>query len=180
MSNLREAAQQALEALDSDNQDIQLRAAVALRAALAQPEPAATTTADFPSVIDAKKEAIGQLGYYRKMMSTEAAPTVVGPDVPEISCGDMEPVAWMWHNKKTGARGVYFDDPAQFFALPANGDYEWTSLVAAHPPRTALSDAELACLYIKHARCQEEGPITSGWFDFARAVEAAIKEKQND
>ena len=36
--NLREAAQMALEALDSDNPDIQLRAATALRAALAQPE----------------------------------------------------------------------------------------------------------------------------------------------
>ena len=38
MSTLREAAQQALEALNSDNPDIQLRAAVALRAALAQEE----------------------------------------------------------------------------------------------------------------------------------------------
>ena len=35
---LREAAQMALDALDSDNPDIQLRAATALRAALAQPE----------------------------------------------------------------------------------------------------------------------------------------------
>jgi hypothetical protein len=35
---LRKAAQQALEALDSDHPDIQLRAAITLRAALAQPE----------------------------------------------------------------------------------------------------------------------------------------------
>ena len=40
MTDLRQAAQQAIEALDSDNPDIQLRAAVTLRAALAQP-PAA-------------------------------------------------------------------------------------------------------------------------------------------
>jgi hypothetical protein len=39
MTTLREAAQQALEALDSEHPDIQLRAAVALRKALAQPEP---------------------------------------------------------------------------------------------------------------------------------------------
>ena len=35
---LREAAQMALDALDSDNPDIQLRAATVLRAALAQSE----------------------------------------------------------------------------------------------------------------------------------------------
>ena len=38
MTDLREAAQMALDALDSDNPDIQLRAATHLRAALAQPE----------------------------------------------------------------------------------------------------------------------------------------------
>ena len=43
MTDLRKAAQQAIEALDSDNPDIQLRAAVTLHAALAQPaqEPVA-------------------------------------------------------------------------------------------------------------------------------------------
>jgi hypothetical protein len=39
MSDLRKAAEMALEALDSDHPDIQLRAAITLRAALAQPEP---------------------------------------------------------------------------------------------------------------------------------------------
>jgi hypothetical protein len=38
MSDLRKAAEQALEALDSDHPDIQLRAAITLRAALAIPE----------------------------------------------------------------------------------------------------------------------------------------------
>jgi hypothetical protein len=38
MTDLRTAAQQALEALDSEHPDIQLRAAAALRAALAQAE----------------------------------------------------------------------------------------------------------------------------------------------
>ena len=37
MTTLREAAQMALDALDSDNPDIQLRAATHLRAALAAP-----------------------------------------------------------------------------------------------------------------------------------------------
>ena len=39
MTDLRQAAQQALDALDSNNPDIQLRAAVTLRAALAAPQP---------------------------------------------------------------------------------------------------------------------------------------------
>lgn len=43
MTTLKEAAEQALDALDSDNPDAQLRAAIALRAALAEPvqEPVA-------------------------------------------------------------------------------------------------------------------------------------------
>jgi hypothetical protein len=44
---------------------------------------------------------------------------------------------------------------------------------AAHPPRTALTDAELERMYNAHASYQEEGPLISGWFDFARAIEAA-------
>jgi hypothetical protein len=56
----------------------------------------------------------------------QAAPTVV------------EPVAWMWRNTKTGARGVYFEDPEQFFDSSAKGDYEWSPLFT-HPPRTALT-----------------------------------------
>ena len=39
MADLRQAAQQALDALDSNNPDIQLRAALTLRAALAAPQP---------------------------------------------------------------------------------------------------------------------------------------------
>ena len=38
VTDLRKAAQMALEALDGDHPDIQLRAAITLRAALAQPE----------------------------------------------------------------------------------------------------------------------------------------------
>lgn len=70
---------------------------------------------------------------------TENEPEPAAPTEPK-------PVAWMWHNKKTGSRGVYFDDPAQFFKIPANGDYEWTSLVAAHPPRTALTSESMEAL----------------------------------
>ena len=47
MTDLRQAAQMALDALDSDNPDIQLRAAVTLRAALAAPQPEPVAFYDF-------------------------------------------------------------------------------------------------------------------------------------
>jgi hypothetical protein len=58
----------------------------------------------------------------------------------------MEPVAWMWRNTKTGARGVYFEDPEQFFYSSAKGDYEWPPLYA-HPPRTALTSESREALH---------------------------------
>lgn len=38
-----------------------------------------------------------------------------------------EPFAWAWHNKVTGAKGVYFEDP-QPFGVTSHPDYEWTHL----------------------------------------------------
>jgi hypothetical protein len=133
-----------------------------IRAALAQPEPAAPT-----------EPAPGWCKHCQQYTIDEplpAAPTVVETDVPEISCGNMEPVAWMWRNTKTGARGVYFEDPEQFFALPANGDYEWTSLVAAHPPQAALSDEQIRNLWFAEKPIEDGRPA---YWNFARAVEAA-------
>jgi len=49
-----------------------------------------------------------------------------------------------------------------------------------HPPRRewqSLSEDELTALGVIHSRYQEESLETGGWFDFARAVEAALKEK---
>jgi hypothetical protein len=50
------------------------------------------------------------------------------------------------------------------------------------PPRRewqSLSEDELTALGVIHSRYQEESLETGGWFDFARAVEAALKEKNN-
>jgi hypothetical protein len=43
-----------------------------------------------------------------------------------------------------------------------------------------LSEDELTALGIIHSRYQEESLETGGWFDFARAVEAALKEKNHE
>jgi hypothetical protein len=43
----------------------------------------------------------------------------------------------------------------------------------------SLSEEELTALGIIHSRYQEESLETGGWFDFARAVEAALKERNH-
>lgn len=58
-----------------------------------------------------------------------------GQAVPTVA----EPVAWMWRNTKTDARGVYFEDPAKFFDLSVSGDYEWEQLYL-HPPAPAVAE----------------------------------------
>jgi hypothetical protein len=59
MTTLREAAQMALEALDSDNPDIQLRTATHLRAALAQPEPVLVSPKEFIAAVTGKWDIQG-------------------------------------------------------------------------------------------------------------------------
>jgi hypothetical protein len=44
----------------------------------------------------------------------------------------------------------------------------------------SLSEDELTALGVIHSRYQEESLETGGWFDFARAIEAALKEKNHD
>jgi hypothetical protein len=138
MTTLREAAQQALEALQNcanGEDDVLLTrdALAALRAALAEP-----TTED-----------------------SSAVETV------------QEPVAWMVYTED-GKSVCVTDHPADFI--------EWRSLpLYTHPPqRKPLSAIDLRALYDRHAACQEEGPEISGWWDFARAVEAShgIREEK--
>jgi hypothetical protein len=42
-----------------------------------------------------------------------------------------------------------------------------------------LTDEEWEPLYDRHAKYQEEGASVSGWGEFARAIEAKLKEKNN-
>lgn len=127
-----------------------------------QPEPAAPRVQecndnDSPWLICKTCNAVGQC-------AQEAAPTVVEP---------CKPVAWMWHNTKTDARGVYFEDPARFFNADLDGDYKWTPLVAATPPRAALTDAEIdAVTDAQWGRTAHPGHYAA-YRAYARAVEAA-------
>jgi hypothetical protein len=49
----------------------------------------------------------------------------------------------------------------------------------AQQAQQPLTDAELDALYDKIAKYQEYGAAVSGWYDFARAIEAAHGIKEN-
>ena len=62
--------------------------------------------------------------------------------------------------------------------LPAGIALEVGDKLFTHPAKPEpLTDEAISKMYIEHSAYQEEGPETSGWYDFARAVEAAILEK---
>ena len=49
--------------------------------------------------------------------------------------------------------------------------------IATERPWVGLTDEEWEPLYDRHAKYQEEGAFVSGWGEFARAIEAKLKEK---
>jgi len=107
-------------------------------------------------------------------------PRVVKPDVPAANFGNMEPVAgWLIYAAGDEANGAFWrtkpdDEQLETMASECGLPVIARSLhIAANPPRTALTDAELERMYNAHASYQECGPLISGWFDFARAIEAA-------
>jgi outer membrane PBP1 activator LpoA protein len=159
MTDLKKAAQQALEALEKYATHGPLpgrcpvrEAEYALKAALVQQEQA--------PVADAMKTV-----------------TKAMQDDPDY--------AWSWHcnvamafvdaggDSYTANQGA-----ARFMRLLANVDPAHE--LPSHPPRRkwqSLSEDELTALGVIHSRYQEESLETGGWFDFARAIEAALKEK---
>lgn len=77
-----------------------------------------------------------------------------------------EPAAWINFNAATGGRNVSFVCESELASIPL-----WSE--PPRPQRKPLSAIDLRALYDRHAACQEEGPETSGWWDFARAIERA-------
>jgi hypothetical protein len=164
MNHLREAAQQALEALEKthtqpgcEQWQAERKASVALRAALAQQEP----------------KPFGYIwptGRHPEFRYTQlyTAPPRREPE--------QEPVAWIHR------QGNHWDVSERIL----NDDEKargWTEEpLYTHPPRRewqSLSEDELTALGVIHSRYQEESLETGGWFDFARAIEAALKKKNN-
>ena len=136
VTDLRKAAEMALWALDGDHPDIQLRAAITLRAALAQPEQTAMPP-DIAKVLfdnveslyveDAQPEpelAIGQIEGHNRAMGVLAQP-------------EQEPVAWMYeYASPRRGRGLGFYETPDFEATCA-------PLYTAPPQRKPLTDEEI-------------------------------------
>jgi hypothetical protein len=133
MTTLREAAQQALEALEKthtqpgcDQWQAERKASVALRAALAQQE--------------------------------------------------QKPVAWQYKKK---AGGIFVSDqcPAD---VEVWNDIEWSKPLYTHPPRRewrSLSEEEVASCWAKGFEACKDQTVGDLQIHIARAVEAALKEK---
>ena len=151
MTDLRAAAQQALEALEKthtqpgcDQWQAERKASVALRAALEQPDRA---------------QKMRDAGYTRR-------PTLREMAEPEQ---EQEPVAWMFD------WDVY--DPTNlgpdFSQTKPNDGKTWTPLYTAPPRREPLSEEELDRLWRE--------PMSADWEhrEYARAIEAAHGIKEN-
>lgn len=77
-----------------------------------------------------------------------------------------EPVAWMWSD------GTTTSDPDR-------ADGAWTPLYTAPRQWVGLTEEEIKTFYDKYATYQEYDAWESGWFEFAGALEAKLKEKNS-
>jgi hypothetical protein len=166
MNPLREAAQQALEALEKthtqpgcEQWQAERKASVALRAALAQeesgPEP---NVAQLSAILD----GLGIMYDARQSAREFLRVWIRDWTVHKIALAQQEqkPFGYIW---PTGR----------------HPEFRYTQLFTAPPRRKwqSLSEDELTALGVIHSRYQEESLETGGWFDFARAIEAKLKEK---
>jgi hypothetical protein len=208
MTDLRTAAQQALEALETVFMPHH-PAVIALRAALA--EEALQRLSDANQEIESMIVDEGCFERGCACHDSRESPGVVVVKQPE-----REPLAWLespygsirmntamrfqfppqslkWKiplythlpRRETEQEPVaVFDEqqgsPVLLASAPMLSDGQ---PLYTHPPRRewrSLSEDELTALGIIHSRYQEESLETGGWFDFARAVEAALKEKNHE
>lgn len=88
----------------------------------------------------------------------------------EQSQGEQAPVAWLWVNKQTGAKGVCFEIPTAF-----HPDYLWRHLYThPQPAQKPLTDDQVLKA-VRHLY-QSDLPVGMGFsddLDVARAIEAA-------
>jgi hypothetical protein len=158
MNNSREA-QQALEALGkwSSGRDmgaVELNDLIAaLEAALGQPEP--QEIADLRQACREGWRYADELEQERKRLTAALA---------ALEQPEQEPVAWLDEEINCAYT------PAELDGGTADG---LVPLYTAPHQRKPLIAVDLRALYDQHAAYQEEGPETSGWWDFARAIEQA-------
>jgi hypothetical protein len=155
MTTLREAAQQALEALEKlylPGELERVNAAItALRAALEQPDRA---------------QRMREAGYIRRPTLREMA--------EEEQPKQAEPVAWMMVNKTHNV------GPLLYWKPQTDWHITWEAVpLYTHPPRCewrGLTDEEKR----ECAQAMDAEPLAEGWPElvkFARAIESKLKER---
>lgn len=175
MNDLRKAAEQALEALDSDHPDIQLRAAIALRAALAQPEQDLQLVANLLKEYGLEVlEVIAALKTQPEPMfnglteeETNASASVMGLTQPKP---EQEPVAWNWVLDGKDYGPVYYGKPPDAdITKQAEQRGRTVRLLYTAPPQRntlPLSDDEIKCIK----------PICADFVSFRAGVRHAERE----
>jgi hypothetical protein len=199
MTTLREAAQQALEALEQDNPAGRSATITALRAALAQQEPVAKmhvvfednngalrrTPADCQAFGANGQPAAVYVGRQRYAPEQERADPAQTPcDIAEdgvcevLDCcrnstqQEQEPVAWRY-KPMIGSPWSLSDD-GYYVSCKRDKSYIVEPLYA-HPPRRewqSLSEEEIQSIHDTYHK--RMGPQ-----EFARAIEQTLKEKNN-
>ena len=171
----RELMQQALDALDSDNPDIQLRAATALRARLAQPEPDDGYCQACDGNHCTAKNGCIALDNPRAQPEPEELGEVIPADeeqlkrIAKLVEPEPEPVAWK--------RPVYMveDGWDEFGFTDSSGDD--VPLYAAPPQREwqGLTDEELREVVGMPSSYSDWNPVVV--YKWLHAIEAKLKEK---
>ena len=84
-----------------------------------------------------------------------------------------EPVAWMCSDESLVHKGY------SRFSRNCEGDWNIPLYTTPQPQRewVGLNANEYAAFYNQFAKYQEENADVSGWFEFAEAIEAKLKEK---
>jgi len=97
---------------------------------------------------------------------------------------DEAPVAWMFQHEETGRMNYVsndgYDAPGRF--LEMNPRYALVCALYTHPPRRewrGLTDEEIRDLWSWSATAEAERIATTQQHAFARAIEQALKEKNN-
>jgi hypothetical protein len=201
MNHLREAAQQALEALEKthtqpgcEQWQAERKASVALRAALAQeesgPEP---NVAQLSAILDglgimydARQSAREFLRVWiRDWTMHKIALAQQEPDLRNANPIGLTPLQKALQQAQFRADSLAQQEPTVRIKCtvvdnqhPSGIPFEqWVN--APRREWRSLSEDELTALGVIHSRYQEESLETGGWFDFARAIEAKLKEKNH-
>ena len=167
MTDLRKAAEMALEALESYPLPFQASATSALRQALAQPENQQPTKIFGPGL----EEVLNAAGFYKKR-------------VDETAKREHEPVVgtktW-FEDGKVVTQNLYASD---IYTAPPKQEYQY-EVVAEHANGTyttkripkrewvGLTDREIT----KIGNLDWDSAYVGIWYDFAKAIEAKLKEK---